>query len=66
MTIEADRIRFQEIIIQWYKKYGRHELPWRKVKDPFLVLVAEILLRRTGAWKAEEVYKKNRFKIQKH
>lgn len=58
MTIEADRIRFQEIIIQWYKKYGRHELPWRKVKDPFLVLVAEILLRRTGAWKAEEVYKK--------
>lgn len=56
--LEVNRITFQESVIRWYKKYGRHGLSWRKTKDPYLVLVAEILLRRTGAWKAEEVYKK--------
>jgi A/G-specific DNA glycosylase len=56
--LEVNRITFQESVIRWHKKYGRHELSWRKTKDPYLVLVAEILLRRTGAWKAEAVYKK--------
>ncbi|MEA2033618.1 MAG: hypothetical protein U9N41_08565 [Euryarchaeota archaeon] len=56
--LEVNRLKFQESVIQWYKKYGRHELPWRKTKDPFLILVAEVLLRQTGAWKAENVYEK--------
>lgn len=57
MASEVERIQFQKNVIQWYKKHGRHELSWRKTRDPYLVLVAEILLRKTGAWKAEEAYK---------
>lgn len=55
--LEVNRLKFQESVIRWHKKYGRHGLSWRKTNNPFLILVAEILLRRTGAWKAEEVYK---------
>jgi len=57
MALEVDHIKFQKSVIPWYEKYGRHGLSWRKTKDPYLILVAEILLRQTGAWKAEEVYK---------
>ncbi len=57
MALEVNRSKFQRSVIQWYEKYGRHKLPWRKTKDPFLILIAEILLRRTGAWKAEDVYR---------
>ena len=57
MAPEVDRIQFQKRVIRWYEKNGRHDFSWRKTRDPYLVLVAEILLRKTGAWKAEEAYK---------
>lgn len=48
---------FQERIINFYFESGRR-YPWRRTKDPFRILVAEILLRLTGAWKAEAVYQR--------
>jgi len=48
---------FQERTIRFYLENGRR-YPWRRTKDPFRILVAEILLRRTGAWKAEAVYRR--------
>jgi A/G-specific adenine glycosylase len=57
MAPEVDRIQFQKRVIRWYEKNGRHDFSWRKTREAYLVLVAEILLRKTGAWKAEEAYK---------
>ena len=48
---------FQKNIIKWYQKNGR-SYPWRETKNPFFLLIAEILLRRTGAGKTEQVYRK--------
>jgi len=45
---------FQSAIISWHKSNGRNYL-WRVSSDSYTVLVAEIILRMTGAWKAEEV-----------
>ena len=46
---------FRRKIISWYKKNGR-VYPWRKVKDPFRILVAEMMLRRTKADQVVPVY----------
>jgi len=51
----AFRDTFQSSVIRWYGQFGR-AYPWRQTRDPFEILVAEFLLRLTGAWKAEKVY----------
>jgi A/G-specific adenine glycosylase len=38
--------RFQEEIWRFYRQYGR-SLPWRKTKDPYRILVSEIMLQQT-------------------
>ena len=37
---------FQRRILKWYKVYGR-DLPWRKTRDPYKILVSEIMLQQT-------------------
>ncbi len=34
-------------ILAWYKKNGRHELPWRQTTNPYHILVSEIMLQQT-------------------
>ena len=34
-------------LYDWYKKNGRHELPWRLTDDPYKVYVSEIMLQQT-------------------
>ena len=31
----------------WYGRHGRHDLPWRKTRDPWPVLVSEVMLQQT-------------------
>lgn len=38
---------FQVNLLKWYSLYGRN-LPWRKTKDPYQILVAEKLLQQTA------------------
>lgn len=47
--------KFQCRIIEWFLLNGR-KFPWRDSRDPFGVLVAEIVLKLTGAWKARVAY----------
>lgn len=44
-----------ELLEKFYAKRGR-KFPWRKEKDPFKVLVAEVLLQKTPAERCVEVY----------
>jgi A/G-specific adenine glycosylase len=34
-------------LARWYATQGRHELPWRHTRDPWAVLVSEIMLQQT-------------------
>ncbi len=36
-----------EALLVWYKRHGRHELPWRRVRDPYYTLVSEFMLQQT-------------------
>jgi len=47
---------FRRKIIAWFEKNGR-VYPWRQERDPFRVLVAEMMLRRTKADQVVPVYK---------
>jgi len=37
---------FQKCILNYYKKHGR-DLPWRRTRDPYAVLVSEVMLQQT-------------------
>jgi len=38
---------FKHTVWEYYKKYGRHSLPWRQTRDPYKILVSEIMLQQT-------------------
>ena len=40
----------------WYDLHGRHDLPWRKDRSPWRVLIAETLLHRTRADSVAALY----------
>jgi A/G-specific adenine glycosylase len=31
----------------WHRTHGRHELPWRQTRDPYAILVSEVMLQQT-------------------
>jgi A/G-specific adenine glycosylase len=41
---------------RWYSRHGRHDLPWRRARSPWAILLAETLLRRTRAEIAAKLY----------
>jgi len=49
---------FNISIIKWHKKFGRHDLPWQKSKDPYHVWVSEIMLQQTQVVTVISYYQK--------
>lgn len=47
---------FRNRIIKWYDKYGDKGLPWRKTRDPWAILVAAFLLRKTTTEQVVKIY----------
>jgi A/G-specific adenine glycosylase len=41
-----DRQWFRRQLLTWYRRHGR-DLPWRQTRDPYRVLVSEIMLQQT-------------------
>lgn len=42
----ADLARVQTALLEWYRREAR-DLPWRRTRDPYAILVAEIMLQQT-------------------
>ena len=38
---------FQRVIRSWYRRNGRHDLPWRRTHNPYNILVSEVMLQQT-------------------
>jgi A/G-specific adenine glycosylase len=51
----ADVAAFRERLISWWLAHGR-DFPWRHTRDPYRVLVAEVLLHRTKASQVVPLY----------
>ncbi|MCS7217317.1 MAG: A/G-specific adenine glycosylase [Candidatus Bipolaricaulota bacterium] len=46
---------FREALLSWYAR-NRRDLPWRRTKDPYAILVAEVLLQQTRVAQALGYY----------
>ena len=40
----------------WYARHGRHLLPWRQTRDPYAVLVSEVMLQQTQVSRVTPYY----------
>jgi A/G-specific adenine glycosylase len=47
----------QKIVWDYYKKHGRHSLPWRKTTNPYRILVSEVMLQQTQVTRVLPKYK---------
>lgn len=50
MTANSSPMRAEEFraaLHAWYLEHGRHGLPWRLTRDPYAVLVSELMLQQT-------------------
>jgi A/G-specific adenine glycosylase len=54
VLIEA-KSSFGFLLLKWYEKNGRR-FPWREKRDPYQILIAEIMLQRTRADQVAPVY----------
>ena len=55
MIAPGRRRSFQGRVLAWYAAHGR-DLPWRKTRDPYAILVSEILSHQTQISRVVPVY----------
>jgi A/G-specific adenine glycosylase len=46
---------FRTRLLHWYRRHGR-DLPWRRTRDPYQVIVSEFMLQQTQVSRVEEYY----------
>ena len=46
---------FRRRLLRWFRRHGR-DLPWRRTRDPYHVLVSEIMLQQTQVARVESFY----------
>ena len=51
-------VQFRRVVWTYYKTHGRHTLPWRKTKDPYKILVSEVMLQQTQVERVIPFYSK--------
>lgn len=49
--------QFIESVWDFYRINGRHDLPWRKTKDPYKIVVSELMLQQTQVTRVLSKYK---------
>lgn len=52
---QARRTAFQRRLLRWYLRHGR-DLPWRRTRDPYRILVSEVMLQQTQVERVKEYY----------
>lgn len=55
-AVDSRVLLFQREILTYWDENGRKNLPWRLTIDPWKILLAEILLRKTTSAQAVEVF----------
>lgn len=52
----ANALAFKRRLLAWYRREGR-DLPWRRTRDPYRVLVSEFMLQQTQVSRVQQYYK---------
>src|SRR6202035_6077113 len=45
-SVAFPKTRFRRALTNWFRRHGR-DLPWRKTRDPYAILVSEFMLQQT-------------------
>jgi A/G-specific adenine glycosylase len=45
-----------DVILDWYKDNGRHDLPWRQLQTSYHVWVSEIFLQQTQVDRVKDYF----------
>jgi len=51
----ARAARFRSKLLAWFRRHGR-DLPWRRTRDPYRILVSEVMLQQTRVARVTEYY----------
>ncbi len=51
----AQAVDFRRRLLRWFRRHGR-DLPWRRTRDPYRILVSEIMLQQTQVSRVEAYY----------
>ena len=54
-SIPTSAARFRRALLAWYRKAAR-DLPWRRTRDPYAVLVSEFMLQQTQVSRVVDYY----------
>jgi len=57
MIARGRRRSFQRRVLDWYGAHGR-DLPWRRTRDPYAILVSEVLSHQTQITRVLPVYER--------
>ncbi len=55
-SADACRERVHDLLLGWYAAQGRAHLPWRHTRDPYAVLVSEVMLQQTQVERVVDKY----------
>src|SRR5437762_9754320 len=45
-SVPVPKAELRRALIRWFRKHGR-DLPWRRTRDPYAILVSEFMLQQT-------------------
>ena len=48
---------FRRSLLRWYRRHGR-DLPWRRTRDPYHIVVSEFMLQQTQVSRVEAYYQR--------
>ena len=56
-TVHAPRVaaEFRRRLLRWFRRHGR-DLPWRRTRDPYHVIVSEFMLQQTQVSRVQDYY----------
>lgn len=58
LSMSSNKVeKLRNEVWDYYKKNGRHDLPWRKTNDPYKIMVSEIMLQQTQVHRVVEKYR---------
>lgn len=49
--------KFAELLLEWWK-LNKRDFPWRRTNDPYVILISEMLLRKTTAKQVNAIFEK--------
>jgi len=57
LSSAARKRLFVSALLHWFRRFGR-DLPWRRTRDPYKILVSEVMLQQTQVERVKEFYQR--------